>query len=517
MKGLPSADSGDRACEKEYKARIARRSFIAGGIATASLSGLATWGTADAAVAAGQGRAGCDPWTLLARSISGPVLRPGDPGFEELALPFNLREACVTPAGIARCRTAHDVSAAIRWARRYRYPLVARSGGHSAADYSVTTGLMIDTKLMDSATFDSKAGVVTIGGGVLNGGVYEALEENNVTITHGRCPHVGAAGFLLGGGIGFNIRRLGVGIDALVASEIVTASGKILTLSQRRNPDLFWACRGGGGGNFGINTSFSLRTFPVPASVTASRLIWESDAGRVFPALLAALDRSPTSLGSWTTLSAVSPEQKAKGEDVPVVFEGQLYGTPAQLGRILAPVYAVARPSESEIKETSYWDAQRFFSDSPEPSEFQNRGLYFRGPIPRVALEKMVYWLRRWPGTSKYANISFLQTGGQANAVPARATAFVHRDNDWYMVWYLKWKKQDSSSLVRANLAWLDAFYNAIAPYAIGQAYQNFMDPSLTDFLRQYYGRNLPRLERVKAAVDPHRVFNFPQAIPPAY
>jgi FAD/FMN-containing dehydrogenase len=102
------------------------------------------------------------------------------------------------------------------------------------------------------------------------------------------------------------------------------------------------------------------------------------------------------------------------------------------------------------------------------------------------------------------------------NAVPARATAFVHRDNDWYMVWYLKWKREDSRSLVRANLAWLDAFYNAIAPYAIGQAYQNFVDPSLTDFLHQYYAVNLRRLERIKAAVDPHQVFNFPQAIPPA-
>ncbi|HTW04421.1 MAG TPA: FAD-binding oxidoreductase [Streptosporangiaceae bacterium] len=513
---MPTEDSDDLASEDGSSARIGRRSFIAGGIATASLGGLVPWACADAAITDSKGRTGSDPWEILARSISGPVLRPGDPGFEELALPFNLREAYVTPAGIARCRTARDVSKAIRWARRYRYPLVARSGGHSAADYSVTTGLMIDTKLMDSATFDSRTGIVTIGGGVLNSGVYEALEENNVTITHGRCPQVGAAGFLLGGGIGFNIRRLGVGIDALVASEIVTASGDILPLSQRRNPGLFWACRGGGGGNFGINTSFSLRTFPVPASVTASRLIWKTDADRVFPALMASLDRSPASLGSWTTLSAVKPQDLAKGDDVPLIFEGQLYGTPAQLDRILSPVYRIEKPSESEIEEMSYWDAQRFFSDTPDPSEFQNRGLYFRGPIPRAALEKMIYWLRRWPGTSKYANISFLQTGGQANAVPARATAFVHRDNDWYMVWYLKWKREDSRSLVRANLAWLNAFYNAIAPYAIGQAYQNFMDPSLTDFLHQYYAVNLRRLERVKAAVDPHRVFNFPQAIPPA-
>ena len=103
------------------------------------------------------------------------------------------------PAGIARCLDANDVATSIKWARRYHFPLVARSGGHSAADYSVTTGLMIDTKLMNQATFDSQTGIATIGGGTLNAGVYGALSENNATITHGRCPTVGAAGFLLGG------------------------------------------------------------------------------------------------------------------------------------------------------------------------------------------------------------------------------------------------------------------------------------------------------------------------------
>ena len=93
--------------------------------------------------------------------------------------------------------------------------------------------------------------------------------QNDATITHGRCPTVGASGFLLGGGIGFNIRTLGIASDALVSSQFVTADGEILTLSDTRNRDLFWACRGGGGGNFGISTSFSIRTVPAPSSVTA--------------------------------------------------------------------------------------------------------------------------------------------------------------------------------------------------------------------------------------------------------
>src|SRR5262249_27432354 len=143
-------------------------------------------------------------------------------------------------------------------------------------------------------------------------------------------------------------------------------------------------------------------------------------------------------------------------------------------------------------------------------------GFYFCGNISQRAIDIMLHWLRRWPGTSVYARVSFLRTGGRANSVPAHETAFVHRDNQWYMLWYLKWSKQDSKALVAENLAWLNAFYVSTAPYALPQTYQNFTDPSLKDYLRQYYGSNRPRLEQVKAAVDPARIFRFPQAIPPA-
>ena len=488
------------------------------GSATAALGGLvAPWGTARPAIpSGGTGRWGGNPWTVLARSISGPVLRPGDPGFAALALPYNLREASVQPAGIARCLNANDVATSIKWARRYHFPLIARSGGHSAGDYSVTTGLMIDTKLMNQTSFNSKTGVATVGGGALNAGVYQALSQNHVTITHGRCPTVGAAGFLLGGGIGFNIRRLGVGSDALVASQLVTADGDILTLSENENPSLFWACRGGGGGNFGINTSFSVRTWPVPSLITGAKVLWETKPEQVTSALLGALQESPIRLGTWTTLGAVTPKELSEGKDVTVYFEGQLVGTSAEMEKILAPVNAVAKPATSEIEEMSYWDAQESFSDVEPPTKFQNRAFYFHGPVSEDAIGAILYWLRRWPGTSVWARLSFLRTGGKANTVPSDATAFVHRDNDWYMIWYLKWNEEDSAETVAENLAWLGAFYDAMRPFTIPQAYQNFVDPSLTDYLEQYYATNVPRLRRIKAAVDPTRVFNFPQAIPPS-
>ena len=146
--------------------------------------------------------------------------------------------------------------------------------------------------------------------------------------------------------------------------------------------------------------------------------------------------------------------------------------------------------------------AETFFSDVEKPTEFQNRGFYFCGPVSDEAMNIMLYWLRRWSGTSVYARVSLLRTGGRANAVPPHETAFVHRDNEWYMLWYLKW---------------LSAFYDARAPFALRQTYQNFTDPSLKDYLLQYYGTNLPRLEQIKAAADPARIFNFPQAIPPGH
>jgi hypothetical protein len=193
-------------------------------------------------------RTGSDPWQILARSISGPMLRPGDPGFD---LPFNLRECHARrhralPHGARRIegdQVGAQVSLPAR--RAVGRPFRRRLLGHHRPDDRHQAHGFSHIRQQDS-------------------GVYEALEENNVTITHGRCPQVGVAGFLLGGGIGFNIRRLGVGIDALVASEIVTASGDILPLSQRRNPGVFWACRGGAAATSGLTPPSACGPFRYP-------------------------------------------------------------------------------------------------------------------------------------------------------------------------------------------------------------------------------------------------------------
>ncbi|HUZ50027.1 MAG TPA: FAD-dependent oxidoreductase, partial [Candidatus Dormibacteraeota bacterium] len=195
-----------------------RRAFLQ------SIAGAAAIGTSGIGLLAAAARL---PWAALARRLSGRLVLPGDRGYTEISLPNNLRYSAVRPAGIALCKNANDVSASILWAREHGVPLVARSGGHSYAGYSTTPGLMIDVRHINAISFDEHTGVASVGGGARNAGLSAYFSNRNLAITHGRCPGVGVAGFVLGGGIGFNMRAHGLGCDQLVATEIVTADGMI--------------------------------------------------------------------------------------------------------------------------------------------------------------------------------------------------------------------------------------------------------------------------------------------------
>jgi FAD/FMN-containing dehydrogenase len=400
-------------------------------------------------------------WQGLAGRLSGQLQRPGDPGFADRARPQNLRYADIRPAGIAVCRNQSDVAQAILWCREHDVPLVTRSGGHSYAGFSTTRGLMIDVGPMNAAKFNPSAGTITIGGGARNGDLYNALRPTGMTITHGRCPSVGAAGFLLGGGIGFNMRDRGLGCDQLVATEIVTADGQIRSVGWR--DDLFWACCGGGGGNFGINTSFTLQTFPT-APVTVFRIIWNSNPERVFAALMRALDSAPPTVGSRISLGARTPQQRREGEDVTVSLLGQFRGTAREFVELLASV----PPGQSiEIFEKSYWDGQEFLAEPGPPEYYQERSTFLTGVLDSRGVATAFEWLRKWPGTSVGADLRFFQTGGKINERVPADTAYVHRNNRWLMLVGLNWEAHDPSNLVLQNHEWQDVFYEAMLPYSI--------------------------------------------------
>ncbi len=304
-------------------------------------------------------------WAELARRMRGPVVRPGDPDYYHLSRPDNLRYQYTLPQGIARCAGDEDVATAIGWSRENQIPLTTRSGGHSYAGYSTTTGLMIDMKLMQRIDFDDASGIITVAGGAINDHVYEALAKANVTITHGRCPSVGAAAFLLGGGIGFNMREYGIACDQMTATRLVKADGTMIDCKRGDNDafknDVFWASQGGGGGNFGISTSFSLKTIPVaPGTITVFKILWLLKPEEVALELMRTLERAPVTLGSRVSLGAVTPQQIREGKDVTVNLLGQFKGSKDDFLAIMKPVYDVAPPNESTsaIEELPYWQAQ---------------------------------------------------------------------------------------------------------------------------------------------------------------
>lgn len=444
------------------------------------------------------------PWEALAHRLSGSVVLPGDRGFAGFALPNNLRYAALRPAGIAMCKSARDVSAAIVWARENGVPLVARSGGHSYAGYSTTSGLMIDLGEMNGISLDESTGVATVGGGARNGDVYKYFGNRSVAITHGRCPSVGVAGLALGGGIGFNMREHGLTCDHMVASEIVLADGSIRTLSG--GDDLLWACRGAGGGNYGINTSFAFQTFEV-GSITVCDLTWTEQPERVFAALVETLERAPRTFGS--KISAKAPTGSS---GLQIELLAQFSGTPAGLRELLADAYAIAAP-KGVVTMERYWKAQEVLAEPGQPAYWQERSRFFNEAIDHRAVAVIFDWLRRFPKTAKSAEFKIFQTGGRVNDKKPSDTAFVHRQSHWLGSIDLYWAHDTPHDVLRDNLAWLSAFYEAIVPIAGGGAYQNFIDPSLTDWKIAYHGSNLARLEEIKKRVDPSGVFTFREAL----
>jgi FAD/FMN-containing dehydrogenase len=444
------------------------------------------------------------PWNDLAKRLSGRLVRPNDGDFVALARPNNLRYAAQLPAGIARCKGARDVSAAILWARENGVPLVARSGGHSYAGYSTTRGLMIDMREMNAISLDEHTGVATVGGGARNADFMTQFRSRELAITHGRCPSVGIAGLVLGGGIGFNMRAHGLTCDRMMSTEIVTADGTIHALAG--DDDLMWACRGAGGGNFGINTSFALQMYDV-GPMTMFDLTWDRDPERVFASLVETLERAPATLGS--KVSAIAPTASS-GPRVQLL--GQFTGTPAELREMLAATYAIADP-KGIVTRQPYWRAQELLSEPGVPAYYQERSRFFDEPVDQHLTAVVFEWLRRYPRTAKEAAFKLFQTGGHVNDRKPQDTAFVHRKSHWLSSIELYWEKDTPNIALQQSLAWLGGFYEAIVPIAKGGAYQNFIDPSLTDWKTAYHGVNLGRLEAIKHRVDPAGVFTFPEAI----
>jgi len=458
---------------------------------------------------------GSPDWEKLANRLDGSLVVPTDRAYARLSLPQNRRYADIRPRGIAMCASPADARESLLWARDADIPIAVRSGGHNYAGYSTTDGLVIDLGRMKGVNVNQGQGTVQAQAGARNTDVYAGLQPHGVAISAGRCPTVAIGGLVLGGGVGFSSRRLGLTCDQLTRAEMVTPAGDLVTCSRSENQDLFWALRGGGGGNFGICTSYEFATRPV-GEVTLYDIEWEwRDAAKVFTAFQGVMADAPDEFSARLGLGR--PGGRSGNPGSPAISAlGQFFGTKSDLTALLDPALSAARPSSQLIAARTFWQAKNYFFHTTPRGYYEVKSSYASRPLSSAAIQTLVDWIERWPGSSNPdgCGVAVFASGGAINRVPADATAFVHRDEFALIATETSWSGRDSESLVGRNLDWIESFAEAMRPHVSGFAYQNFIDRSQADWENAYYGSNLERLTEIKRRHDPDDVFSFEQSIP---
>jgi len=469
-------------------------------------------------------------WTALKNTISTHKLyRPGEKGYSTAKQLFEPRFDSLEPAGLAYCRTAADVAACLAFVRRYGLPVRVRSGGHSYAGWcSVTGGLVIDVSAMNS--FTAGKGTVTVGSGLDLIHFYSNLASIGQAVPGGSCPTVGIAGLALGGGIGVISRLHGVTSDHLESAQLVLADGSVVTCDSGHDSGLLWACQGGGGGNFGVAASFTFRTQPL-RSLWRFFLEWPwSKADKVMSAWQAWAPHAPDAL--WSNLHASAPFSSGS----PAISVGGTYvGTDAGLSGLLGDLYhsVGSNPSYANSQEQSFLNVMLYEAGcSPVDACHTGPGGqltrvpsyaksdFFHRPLDASGINTMLSGIEKIPsiaGTSGGAGTIALDAcGGAMNNLKPGHTAFCHRDALYVAQYSTVWTSPGTSGGVANQHAWLRSYYNSMHPHANGQAYQNYIDPDLTDWETAYYGGNYSRLTTIKASYDPTNLFSFPQSIRPA-
>ncbi|MDQ3762370.1 MAG: FAD-binding oxidoreductase [Actinomycetota bacterium] len=448
----------------------------------------------------------------LARKLSGPLITPGQPGYDLARRSFNPLFDNRTPAAVAQCRRIEDVQVCVSAAVEARVPIAARSGGHSYPGYSTPDdALIVDLSGLASVQVNAD-GTAVIGAGARLIDVYTALAGAGRCLPAGSCPSVGIAGLTLGGGIGVLSRKYGLTCDRLVSATVVTADTTSRTVSASAEPDLFWALRGGGGGNFGIVSSLTFDTVPAP-ELTVFQLN--------FPA-----GSAPDVLGSWQQWIISMPDDLCSncnitgGSPPGSTIIGCYVGSASALDPLLTNLIdrVGSQPTVRTIAQHGYLDAMRYFAGCSTKStaechgqasgEHWNREAFVASSrILPAPVSDPVQIVSACNGQTMLLLIDGL--GGAVSRVKSADTAFPHREALATVQIYRKTTPADWAAAASSVAEVRDQFADIIG----GGGYVNYLDASMPNWARAYYGDNLARLRQVAQRYDPDRLFTFPQSL----
>ena len=447
---------------------------------------------------------------------------PGDDTFLATNAPANLHYQDVVPTAIARCADEADVIACVQWCDENGVDPVVRGGGHSYAGYSTTSGLLIDLRDLNDVTVDSTSGTMTAAGGSTNADIFAALNEEPYFLPGGICSTVGIGGLTLGGGIGYNTRWAGLTCDHLQQTRLVSAHGESMTASSSEHSDLFWAMRGGAGGSFGANTSFTFDLVEVPTRpVTNFWITWRGAdaAGLVIRAFQALMQQAPPEFGATVVVIPRDPREAGRRRAIDVSLQGHFIGSAGDLQDLITPILGVKTPPvEQTIVEMPFWESQkRLLEPEADAHAFTDISRYANAPLPDDVIQQIVDRLVDCPHRTDEARgllALFGWVGGILTETARDATAYVHRDMTALWRPGAIWSPDVTPSVAEELNAWTQEVASLIAPHTPNESYQNFPNRTITDWQEQYYAENFPRLVNVKADYDPGNVFRNAQSIP---
>jgi FAD/FMN-containing dehydrogenase len=449
----------------------------------------------------------------FASRVSGGVLAPGDAGYDDARKVWN-GTIDRRPALIARCRNEGDVRAGVRFAAEQRMLLSVRGGGHHIAGNAVAEGgLLLDLSAMNAISVDPARRTARVGPGALLSDFDREAQAHGLATPLGINSTTGVAGLTLGGGFGWLSRRYGMTIDNLSGATIVTADGASHIVSSDAEPDLFWALRGGGG-NFGVVTSFEFLLHPVGPEVHAGLVVYPfTQARQVLRAWRDFSVAAPEALSVWSVLRKAPPlpflPASVHGQEV-VVFALVHSGDLATGARDAAPVLGFGDVVGSAVGPSPYAGFQTAF----DPLLTAGARNYWKSnnfsALSDAALDVVIDAAAQLPGSE--CEIFIAQLGGAMARVKPSATAFAGRDARYIMNVHGRWSDPRDDERVRT---WARRVFSAAAAHGTGGGYVNFLTDDEGERVAAAYGENYPRLQAVKKRYDPSNLFRVNLNIAP--
>ena len=456
-----------------------------------------------------------DPTAGLQRELRGQLIRPGDPEYDSARALYN-GMIDKRPRLIARCTDVADVIAAVNFGREQGLLIAIRGGGHNGPGLgSCNDGLMIDLSMMKSVRVDHAVRTVRVDPGCTSGDVDHATHAFGLAVPFGIVSTTGVSGLTLGGGTGYLTRKYGLTIDNLLEADVVLADGSVVTTSRNEHPDLFWALRGGGG-NFGVVTSFLFQAHPV-SMVYGGPIFWEAtDAKAVMRAYRDFLPGAPEELGAFIglkTVPSMDPFPRDFWGKRACAVISSYNGSPSDGEKAIAPLLEAVPPPIFNWMGAMPFPALQAMFDPFFPKGLQ---WYWKGDfvksLPDEAIDTHIAQASTAP--SELCLMHLYPIDGAVRRVSRESTPWSARDATWSMV--IAGIDADPAH-AEALKAWGRGYWKAVHPFNLPGAYVNFMmDDEADGRVQATYGENYPRLATIKAKYDPANVFRVNQNIQPA-